>query len=128
MPISGGECSFTRFGFRDLFTGSNGACLDIGTLLYLLNFHHILSVFICFTFFSSNLFVFLKFLHIYSSARYCRLWRNFRVPKDLCSSFYIWCYRNSTCLGICSWFSCWFTCGCCSSFKSVYSKPNLFRK
>ena len=30
VPISGGECSFTRFGFRDLFIGSSGACLDIG--------------------------------------------------------------------------------------------------
>ena len=32
VPISGGECSFTRYGFRDLFMGSNGngACLDIG--------------------------------------------------------------------------------------------------
>ena len=32
VPISGGECSFTRFGFRELFTASTGnsSCLDIG--------------------------------------------------------------------------------------------------
>ena len=29
IPIAGGECSFTRFGFRDLFVGADGPCLDI---------------------------------------------------------------------------------------------------
>jgi len=29
IPISGGECSFTRYGFRDLFVGRDGPCLDI---------------------------------------------------------------------------------------------------
>jgi len=28
-PISGGECSFTRFGFRDLLCGPGGSCVDI---------------------------------------------------------------------------------------------------
>ena len=34
VPISGGECSFTRYGFRDLLVAnnSNSACLDIGTI------------------------------------------------------------------------------------------------
>jgi len=29
IPIAGGECSFMRYGFRDLFVGPNGPCLDI---------------------------------------------------------------------------------------------------
>ncbi|CAL4149353.1 unnamed protein product [Meganyctiphanes norvegica] len=29
IPISGGECSFMRYGFRDLFVGPNGPCVDI---------------------------------------------------------------------------------------------------
>ena len=29
IPIAGGECSFMRYGFRDLFVGPNGPCVDI---------------------------------------------------------------------------------------------------
>jgi len=29
IPIAGGECSFMRYGFRDLFVGPNGPCLHI---------------------------------------------------------------------------------------------------
>ena len=29
IPIAGGECSFMRFGFRDLFTGPEGPCVHI---------------------------------------------------------------------------------------------------
>lgn len=29
VPIAGGECSFTKYGFRDLFTGPDGPCMDI---------------------------------------------------------------------------------------------------
>merc|ERR1712012_531552 len=76
VPISGGECSFTRYGFRDLFIGNNGACLDIAQP----------DIAAC-----GGISEFLK----------------------------IWCYRDSTCLGICSWFSSWFACGSCTSFKSV---------
>jgi len=29
IPIAGGECSFMRYGFRDLFVGPGGPCVDI---------------------------------------------------------------------------------------------------
>ena len=29
VPVAGGECSFTRFGFRDLLLGAGGPCVDI---------------------------------------------------------------------------------------------------
>ena len=29
IPIAGGECSFMRYGFRDMFVGNGGPCVDI---------------------------------------------------------------------------------------------------
>ena len=29
IPIAGGECSFMRYGFRDMFTGPGGPCVHI---------------------------------------------------------------------------------------------------